>query len=67
MEKKHYKRQYREQEPETKQKISATLRGRQKSSTHKANISKAMIDYWSKVPSKYHNGHSGATIEDIML
>lgn len=52
MEKKHYKRQYREQEPETKQKISATLRGRQKSSTHKANISKSMKIYWKDVPSR---------------
>ena len=49
---KTYKRQYREQEPETKQKISAALKGRQLSSTHKANISKAMIDYWKDVPSK---------------
>ena len=49
---KTYKRQYREQEPETKQKISATLKGRHKSDTHKANISKSMIEYWKEVPSK---------------
>ena len=49
---KQYKRQYREQEPETKQKISAALKGRQLSSTHKANISKSMIEYWKDVPSK---------------
>ena len=49
---KQYKRQYREQEPETKKKISAALKGRQKSSTHKANISKSMKIYWKDVPSK---------------
>ena len=49
---KTYKRQYREQEPETKQKISAALKGRHKSDTHKANISKSMIEYWKDVPSK---------------
>lgn len=50
---KEYKRQFREQPPETKQKISAALKGRQKSSTHKQNISKGLKDYWKDVPS--HN------------
>lgn len=51
---KSYKRQYREQEPETKQKqkISAALKGRHKSDTHRANISKSMIEYWKDVPSR---------------
>ena len=49
---KEYKRQYREQTPETKQKISAALKGRQKSSTHKDNISQGLKDYWKLVPSK---------------
>ena len=49
---KEYKRQYREQTPETKQKISAALKGRQKSSTHKENISKGLIDYWKQIRPK---------------
>ena len=49
---KEYKRQYREQTPETKQKISAALKGRQKSSTHKENISQGLKTYWKDVPSK---------------
>ncbi|MBR6938794.1 MAG: hypothetical protein IKH63_14635 [Prevotella sp.] len=53
---KEYKRQFREQTPETKQKISAALKGRQKSSTHKANISKSMKIYWKDVPSKEKTG-----------
>lgn len=49
---KTYKRQYREQEPETKQKISAALKGRHKSDTHKLNISQGFKTYWKDVPSK---------------
>lgn len=47
---KEYKRQYREQTPETKQKISAALKGRQKSSTHKEKISQGLKTYWKGVP-----------------
>lgn len=49
---KEYKRQFREQTPETKQKISAALKGRHKSSTHKENISQGLKTYWKDVPSK---------------
>lgn len=49
---KEYKRQYREQSPETKQKISASLKGKQKSDIHKQNISTGLKSYWEKVPPK---------------
>lgn len=47
-----YKRQYREPSSETKQKISAALKNRPKSDTHKRNISQGLKSYWEKVPSK---------------
>ena len=56
---------YREQKPETQQKISAALKGKHKSSTHKENISKGLKDYWKEVPSK--DRHDGTSIKDIML
>ncbi len=45
-----YKRKQRELSDTTKQKISAKLRGRCKSTTHKQNISKGLTDYWKSVP-----------------
>lgn len=46
-----YKRQYREMDDETKQKISLTLKGRSKSSIHKDNIRAGLIEYWKNIPS----------------
>lgn len=37
---------------ETKQKISASLKNRSKSPTHRENISKGMKAMWSKVPNE---------------
>lgn len=51
----NYKRQYRELDDTTKQKISQSLRGRSKSSTHKENIANGMREYWLGVPSR-NNG-----------
>ena len=62
---KQFKREFREQTPETKKKISAALKGKQKSSTHRLNISKGLKTYWKDVPSR--SEHEGTTIEDIML
>lgn len=45
-----YKRQYRELDDETKQKISAANRNRPKSEMHRQHISQSMKDYWAKVP-----------------
>ena len=47
-----YKRQYREMDDATKQKISQSLRGRSKGTSHKENISTGLRKYWSNVPSK---------------
>lgn len=35
---------------ETKKKIGDTLRGRSKSSQHREALSKALKDYWAKIP-----------------
>ena len=52
MENRDYKRQYRELDDATKARISASLRHRGKSETHKQNISTGMLDYWKTVPSR---------------
>jgi hypothetical protein len=46
-----YKRKYRECPIEVRQKISAKMKGKAKSATHKQNISSGMKDYWKGVPS----------------
>ena len=47
-----YKRQWRELEDSTKEKISKALRGKSKSSFHKENIRRSMLDYWRTVEHK---------------
>ncbi len=49
---KEYKRQYRQLDDETKQKISNSSRNRPKSCDHKIHISQAMKKYWENVPDK---------------
>lgn len=51
----NYKRQYRELDDATKQKISQKLKGRSKGTTHKENISNGMREYWKTVPNKPKN------------
>lgn len=46
------KRQYRQLDDETKQKISQSLKNRSKSLSHKENISNGMKAYWKGVPNK---------------
>ncbi len=46
------KRQYRQLNDATKQKISQSLRNRSKSMTHRENISNGMKEYWRGVPNK---------------
>ena len=55
---KEYKRQYRELDDETKEKIAASQRGRTKSESHRQHISQAMTEYWQTVP---HRPSSGET------
>lgn len=47
-----YKRQWRELEDSTKEKISKAMKGKSKSSYHKEHIRQSMLDYWSKVEHK---------------
>ena len=56
---KDYKRQFRELDDETKQKIAASQRGRKKTEAHRRHISQAMEKYWQTVP---HRPASGETV-----
>lgn len=47
-----YKRQWRELEDSTKEKISKALKGKSKSSFHKEHIRRSMLDYWRTVEHK---------------
>ena len=47
-----YKRQYRQMDDVTKQKISQSLKGRSKSMVHKENISDGLKGYWQTVPNR---------------
>ena len=46
----NYKRQYRELDDDTKQKISNSCRNKPKSEQHKLHISQGMQEYWRTVP-----------------
>lgn len=60
MDKKNYKRKFRELDDVIKQKISQALRGRSKSYSHVQNISKGLKNYWQNVPSKNKSEESKA-------
>ena len=66
-----YKRQDRSVSPETKQKISSTLKSynasHPRSSEYRQNLSNGLKSYWEKIPTKKNQGEDGTTIEDIML
>ena len=57
------KRIYRELDAETKQKISASSKGKAKTSSHKEHISQAMKRYWAGIPNK---PHQHTTIDDLL-
>ena len=46
----NYKRQYRELDKTTKQKISDSSRNKPKTNEHKQRIRKGMLRYWARVP-----------------
>lgn len=46
------KRIYRELSDETKKKISNSSKGKSKSSSHKAALSKSLVRYWESIPHK---------------
>lgn len=62
---KQYKRVDRQVSPETRQKISQSLKGRSKSYTHRTHIAQGVKTYWEQIPRKDDSGTT--TIEDIML
>ncbi len=47
-----YKRQYRQMDDATKEKISQALRGRSKSYSHAQHISSGLRSYWANVKDK---------------
>ncbi len=47
-----YKRQYRELDDVTKEKISQANKGKHKSVEHRDHISQGMKKYWKSVPNK---------------
>ena len=55
---KPYKRQYREMEDTTKQKISQNSKNKPKSTEHKMHISQAMKKYWDGVPSRHPDNNN---------
>jgi len=46
----NYKRQYRELDETTKQKISNSSRNKPKTDEHKQRIRQGMLRYWASVP-----------------
>lgn len=50
-----YKRQYRQMDDVTKQKISQSLKGKSKSFSHKENIKQGLRNYWQTVPNRPTN------------
>lgn len=63
---KTYKRQYREQSPETKQRISQALMNRPKPDSVKNKISDSLKNYWRSVPSKNEVDDNDEGWEDVM-
>ena len=47
-----YKRQFRELDDSTKQKISKASKGKTKSMSHREHLSNALKKYWDSVPSR---------------
>ena len=58
MDNNNYKRQYRQLNDTTKQKISQSLRGRTKSATHTQAISNGLKKYWATVPNQPNNNEN---------
>lgn len=52
------KRQFRELNADTKQRISQALKGRGLTDSHKQAISDGMRAYWSTIPNKPNDGNN---------
>ena len=59
------KRQYRELNDETKEKISQSTKGKHKTELHKDHISQSMIRYWQSVPHRPEEDKP-TTIQDLL-
>lgn len=57
-----YKRQFRELDDSTKQKISKASKGKTKSMSHREHLSQALKKYWSGVKSK----HQGLSMQEYL-
>lgn len=62
---KQYKRVDRQVSPETRQKISQSLKGRSKSYSHRTHISQGVKNYWEQIPRGEDSGST--SINDIVL
>ncbi len=58
-----YKRQWRELDDVTRERISRSTQGKPKSELHKQRIRQAMKDYWQQVQ---HRPQSGITMDDLI-
>ena len=63
MDNQKHKRQWRELDDATRERISRSTQGKPKSEQHKQRISQAMINYWQQVP---HSPQSGITMADLI-
>lgn len=63
MEKQQHKRQWRELDDATRERISRSMKGRHKSEQCKMKISRALQDYWKTIP---HRPKSGITMDDLI-
>lgn len=69
-----YKRQYREQRPETKEKISNSLltyhanKGTEQKRETASKISRALLNYWQHVPSRseYERQNQGLSMQEYL-
>ena len=63
MEKQQHKRQWRELDYATRERISRSTQGKPKSEQTKQKISQALKDYWKTIP---HRPKSGITMDDLI-
>ncbi len=63
MENKQHKRQWRELDDVTRERISRSTQGKHKSELHKQRIKKSLEDYWKTVP---HRPKSGITMDNLI-
>ena len=62
MEKKQYKRQYRQLSQDVKNRISQSLKNRPKSASHAAAISAGLKTYWDSVENKPSTGDDNSVL-----